>query len=290
MNTWLVTGGTGFIGTHIVNELIKTNKVYVCGPKRSTKGTWIAEDYRAIPNEILKECQYVSHQAAISDTMYDDEKNINLVNFSDAIYFFKKCANLGVKSIVYASSCSIYGDSDRQLQAETDEHKPLNFYAKSKSLLELELQKRNFSIDEMKITALRYSNVFGSGEWCKRRGVSMVSQLAKQLIETKNANLFTDGNQTRDFIPVREAVKANIEAINKDTLGVFNCGVGVAISFNDVVKTLAKLLNINDYTVSYFENFLKGKYQSHTQCNMEKFKKVFGFIPQVVEEDWKVVL
>lgn len=270
----LVTGGTGFIGNSLAAELLRLgHEVYCTGAEGENlaAGTCVGYDFDALdwtfgPIEVL------FHQAAITDTLVHDRAAMMGVNLDASLRLFHQAMNNGCRKIVYASSCAVYGDCTPPF-TEYGPTRPLNVYAESK--LQLDALSQNLSIPAV---GLRYSNVYGPGEFHKGHSASMVYQLTKQILEGRRPRLFEFGEQSRDFVYVKDVVRANLLAATSDALGVFNVGSGVATSFNDVVAAIGEALG-RPLEPEYFPNPHSDYYQNQTCCDLSRSREYLGYEP-----------
>lgn len=279
----LVTGASGMIGNNISNYLIKNGyQVYhTCTTNENVVGgICLDNDFANVDWRKVGKIDAVLHQAAITDTLITDRQRMMKINLHDSITLFKQAIEHGCKTIVYASSCAVYGDAPAPF-VEDGYKNPLNVYAESKLMLDkeaMELTKHGVNV-----VGLRYSNVYGPGEKHKLHSASMVYQLAQQIKKLNSIRLFEFGDQKRDFVYVDDVVMANMEALQGKVSGIFNCGSGIARSFNDIVAILNKLQKTN-IAPTYIKNPYEKAYQNLTECNMIKAKDQLGHTPRYTLE------
>lgn len=276
----LLTGSSGFIGKHILAELLVQ--------QRSVQ--MIPDPFRNVlfldPGPFV-----LIHQAANTDPQDKDRDGMLRVNWSDAIKLFELAIEAGCKKIVYASSAAVYGKGER-VQTETDPMRPLTPYAESKALLDVSagvLSRRT----GVPIVGLRYSNVFGPGENHKGKSASVVFQLVQQMKAGQRPKLFEHGEQRRDWVSVHDVVQANLLALECDQSGVFNVGSGRALTFNSVVKTINRVVYENklladliidpelELKPEYIPNPYAGTYQDLTQLNLTKSETFLKYEPKI---------
>jgi ADP-L-glycero-D-manno-heptose 6-epimerase len=160
---------------------------------------------------------------------------------------------------------------------------PENPYGFSKLMMDriaLNFMEEN---PHIKVVGLRYFNVYGPGESYKGKTASMVYQLYKQMKEGKRPRLFKWGEQKRDFVYVKDVIRANLLAMEKDVSGIFNVATGVARSFNEIVSILNQLLGTH-LEPDYFDcpyDF----YQNYTQADITKARELLGYEPQYSLEE-----
>lgn len=243
-----VTGGAGFIGSHLVDSLIELghevvvidNLVAGCQEFVSEKAKFYKVDIRDQEiREIFKEHKfdYVFHEAAqtmvdmsMKDPSYDCDVNLmGLINILEA------CRETGVKKIIMPSSAAVYGDLDTLPLQENMQGVPSSFYGLTKLTTEsyLELYRKNFGLAYI---CLRYSNVYGPRQGNGGEG-GVVSIFCKLIKEGRDLVIFGDGEQTRDFIYVEDVVNANLACLNSvETTGIFNVSTNTSLSVNELAK------------------------------------------------------
>lgn len=274
----LVTGATGLIGNNLSNYLVKNGyQVYhTCTANENVvSGICLGNDFANINWKDIGKIDAILHQAAITDTLITDRELMMKVNLLDSMKLFTQAIAHGCKIIVYASSCAVYGDAPAPF-VEDGHKNPLNVYAESKFQLDNEAMK--LVSKDVTVVGLRYSNVYGPGEKHKLHSASMVYQLAQQM-KQGYAKLFEFGDQKRDFVYVDDVVAANMEALRGTVSGIFNCGSGVARSFNDIVSILNKALK-TQVEPTYVKNPHEKFYQNLTECNMQKTLSQLGHKPR----------
>ena len=283
----LVTGGAGFIGSNLALEIQKrfpAARVTVIDDLRGSsfknligfKGDALAfnvaeKDWlHAVEDRPL---DVIFHLASITDTTILDEKKMMF----DNVEGFRNVLGLALEKkaeVVYASSAAVYGSQETPMKEE-DAGKPNNIYGFSKWTMD-QIAK-NYEGD-LKLTGLRYFNVFGPGEWFKGAAASMIYQLAKQMLVGKRPRIFKWGEQRRDFIYVKDAVAAALRAREAKRNTVLNVGTGKSSSFNEVIDALNEGLGTR-LEPDYFDNPYSF-YQDFTQADMSHTKREIGFEPQ----------
>jgi ADP-L-glycero-D-manno-heptose 6-epimerase len=275
----LITGGAGFIGSNLALTLQKDNSITVIDNLLSGntknlegfKGDSIIDD---ITNMNLlksfKDIDVIFHQAAITDTTVSDEKRMMEVNVGG----FRRLLDFALKKraiLVYASSAGVYGNGKCPMR-EDQELSPQNVYARSKLLMdEIAIKYK----DKIRIVGLRYFNVYGPREGYKKKAASMIYQLACQMKANKNPRIFKYGEQSRDFIYVKDVVDATIRAMKAKESGVVNVGTGVVTTFNRVIEILNEVLGTS-YEPEYFDNPYSF-YQDETRADTERAEGLLGF-------------
>jgi len=279
----LVTGGTGFIGSNIALELIKQgHDVLITGndSERQIKGVkkYLQPSFVGLNFDSIGKIDVLFHQAAINDTTNMDKTEMFRANVDSSKKLFEYVIKNGCKQIVYASSTAIYGDSPAPYKENKTLLNPLNPYAESKIALENVAKGFNKKYPHVVFVGLRYCNVYGPGENIKGKRATMIYQLAHQM-KLGNPKIFRDGEQKRDYIYVKDVVKANLLASRTKESCIVNCGYGKATTFNELIIILNRILGTN-IKPEYIDNPYVGKYQEYTECNMSLAKKITGFAPE----------
>lgn len=253
----LVTGGAGFIGSHIVDRLVEANmQVYILDNLSSGSigninpgAVFLKKDIRDKDLRQLFERErfdYVVHQAAqttvansLANPYYDCEVNVlGMVNVLEA------SRASGVKRIVFASSAAIYGDTQLLPIAEECKKQPASFYGASKLTGEgyLELYYRNFGLE---YAALRYANVYGERQVDSGEG-GVISIFTRKLLAGEPVTVYGDGSQTRDYIYVKDIAAANYEALfTVNANRSFNISTGRETSVNKLIKNMSRITRQN---------------------------------------------
>lgn len=283
----LVTGGTGFVGSNLVKELMTQGHelliTWFDAEQKipGFKGKVLHPSFIGIDWNAIGKVDILFHQAAINNTILLDENEMMRANYDSTVELFKYVIKQGCKKIVYASSTAIYGDVPAPYK-ENQKLNPLNPYAVSKIKVEQFAEKLAKKHKDVTFVGLRYCNVYGPGESHKGTRASMIYQLAQQML-TKNPRIFKWGEQKRDYIYVKDVVRANLLAAQAKESGVVNCGSGKATTFNDVIKLLNEVLGTKRKP-EYFDNPYIGRYQDYTECDMSLAKEKLGFVPEYNSE------
>ena len=261
---YVVTGGLGFIGSHIVRALAKRGEKVI-----------IVEDLQKCANKIanISDCAYavvdmidittffsnmlpilknsnvtgIFHEGACVNTKETDFKHMTLHNTEFTRALIETAITLSIK-IVYASSAAVYGTHSCFCETPTDE-RPANGYALSKLIIDnmVRALPKDQPLDKT-IVGLRYFNVYGSNEDHKGTMASMVHQIAKKMMHDDEVDLFKSYTQlgfSRDFVHVDDVVKVNMHFMFSDKTyrGVFNVGTGQDNSFESVAMFISKVLH-----------------------------------------------
>lgn len=293
MKNILVTGGAGFIGSNLVLSLQKKfphSQISVIDDFRSGhfshlagyRGDIIAADVSRL--DFGRQFQGVTfdavfHLASITDTTVRDQR----MQVHDNVEGFRRVLDFAAPHqtpVIYASSAATYGTGRTMMKEEMSPH-PANVYAFSKAQMDNLAQTYTARRLAGRIVGLRYFNVYGPRESHKKTRASMIYQLYCQMKAGKCPRVFADGRQKRDFVFIDDVVELTIRAAQSQSR-VYNCGSGVAFSFNEVIQTINRALD-TDLAPEYFENPYDF-YQSYTQAHMERAKKELGFAPMYPPE------
>ena len=282
----LVTGGAGFIGSNIAKGLVQAGHETVVVDDFSSAhwsnlveftGTVLTCDlFRDIARvSELGPFDVILHQASTTDTTVMDQKKV-MENNLEAFRKLMELAVIWESRVVWASSCSIYGQGPVPMQ-ESQKPDPLNVYAYSKLQME-RLAENVFPRLVRGVVGLRYSNVYGPGEDHKGKFASMIHQLAKQMRAGQRPRIFKQGQQKRDFVYITDILQANFKAMSSKVSGVFNAGAGDAWSFNEVVSQLNRVLKTN-LEPDYIDNPFSFT-QDCTQTDLTSIEEQLEFKPQ----------
>ncbi len=258
MSVWLITGGAGFIGCHIVEELVKRGeRVKVFDNFSSGKIENISDFKNKIEiikgdirnfNDIEKATRgvdYVLHQAAMRSVpkSVDDPLGANDNNITGTLNVLLASKKAGVKKVVYASSSSVYGDCKVFPQKETFLPSPISPYAVSKLAGEYYavMFSKTFSLPTV---SLRYFNVFGPKQPPESQYSAVIPKFIESALRRKPLEVHWDGKQSRDFTYVKNVVEANIMAAlsSKSDGKVYNVACGTTISLLEIIKIIEKTL------------------------------------------------
>jgi len=259
----LVTGGAGFIGSHIVDRLLDEGfKVRVLdnlstGEKKNLAQHQNKKSFQFIEGDIrnfdlvkktVKGVDAVFHEAALVSVTRSVENPLlsNEINVTGTVNLLKACVDAHVKRFVYASSCAVYGDTETLPNHENLAPKPLSPYAVEKLAAE-NYAKVFHNVYGLETVSLRYFNVYGPRQkYGPYSGV--ISIFINRLLENKPPIICGDGKQTRDFINVKDVVEANMLALSKrEAVGeVFNISTGEATAINKLTETIQKIMEKTD--------------------------------------------
>lgn len=291
---FVVTGGAGFIGSNIVAALNERGDERILivdelGQDEKWKNLvglryedYIdKDDFRAmLQYDRLADVDAVFHMGACSSTT---EKNAGFLadnNYRYTRELCEWCLQHDVR-FIYASSAATYGDGAlgySDADEVTPTLRPLNMYGYSKQMFDLWALRRGL-LD--RIAGLKYFNVYGPREDHKADMRSVINKAYEQILQTGEVKLFKsyrpeygDGEQVRDFVFVRDAVDVTLFFHDhRDVSGLFNCGMGVARTWNDLVRAVFAALG-REPKITYIDmpESLRAKYQYHTQADITKLR------------------
>ena len=258
MSTFLITGGAGFIGSSIAEELVKSGeKVIVLDnllegklenlASVMDKITFIKGDIRNEKDldKALKGVDFVLHQAALRSVPKSMTRPLeyNDVNVNGTLKLLKKASEHKVKRVVSASSSSVYGDRDTFPEKESDNVKPISPYAVTKLIGEYycKLFSASFGLETV---SLRYFNVFGPKQSLDNQYAVVIPKFITCILNNEKPPVHGDGKQERDFTFIDNVVKANIKAATAENVSgsVLNVACGVATSVIGIVDEVNEIL------------------------------------------------
>ena len=307
MSLYLVTGGAGFIGSNIVEELLRRNQKvrildnFSTGKRENiTRVKEILEseninnleklevvegDIRSyhIVREAIEGVDFILHQAALPSVprSVKDPLTSNEVNVVGTLNILNAAKEIKVKRIVYASSSSVYGDLEVLPKTEDMLPKPLSPYAVSKLAAEKYCQVFT-NLYGLETIVLRYFNVFGPRQDPNSQYSAVIPKFIKIIKEGKSPTVFGDGEQSRDFTYVSNVVDANLLACKKNTEElsgeVFNAAFGKRITINELLNSINDILKTNiqpNYTDPRPGDV------KHSLSNIGKIRQLLDYEPEV---------
>ena len=280
----LITGGLGFIGSHIANHLMDDNKVTIIdnlstGNIKNLKDEnhenlkIKIEDIRNINfDELTEDVDYIFHLAAMASVPLSVENPLecNEINVDATVNLLNSAVKNDVEKIVFSSSSAVYGENRNIPLKESEPFMPTSPYAATKASCELYLNTFYESYG-LKYTALRYFNVFGPNQHKNSQYAAVIPNFISSLLEGKQAEIYGDGEQTRDFIYVEDIVKANIAACKADYNGSINVASGKKITINQLYEIVKNTLG-SDLEPKYLPERLGDI--KHSLADVENLEKI----------------
>ena len=255
---YIVTGGAGFIGSHIVEALTGSNEVVVIDNFSSGKAenlslfhdsiTCIEGSIHNLPllKDAFNKADGIFHLGAIASVArsVDDPVATHETNLTGTLNVLLAARDCGVKKVIFSSSSAVYGDEPTLPKREDMTPVPLSPYAVSK--LAGEYYCSVFSgLFGVKTVSLRYFNVFGPRQDPQSEYAAVIPKFITRLLNHQAPLIFGDGKQTRDFVYVKDIVQANLLAMQSTKTGTFNIGSGESIDLNTLARTLAEIMDVS---------------------------------------------
>jgi UDP-N-acetylglucosamine 4-epimerase len=298
----LVTGGAGFIGSNLCEDLLKYGNKVVCFDNLSTGNvenlkefrdnknfSFIEGDIRSIEDchSAIEGIDIVLHQAALGSVprSLNDPVSTNNVNITGFLNILVAARDAKIKRFVYAASSSTYGDSTELPKIEENIGKPLSPYAVTKYVNELYAHVFGLNYG-MEIIGLRYFNVFGRRQSPSGAYAAVIPKFVELFINHQSPTVNGDGTNSRDFTYIDNVIQMNHLAAttqNKDAIGeVFNTAVGQRADLNQLVNKLKELLGnfdvqIPNTEVKYGPN--RNGDIPHSLASIDKAKTMLGYAP-----------
>mgnify|MGYP003968701443 FL=1 len=291
---FVITGGAGFIGSHIAKQLVNTgHNVTILdnlsnGKKKNV--TTIMDKIKFVNGDIrdfnllkntLKNTDGVFHQAALASVQesFVKEQEYRDVNVGGTENILKLAKEFNFK-VVYASSSSIYGNPEKIPIKESNQKNPINPYAITK--LDDESLAIKYAQMGVRVIGLRYFNVFGKGQSKEYAGV--LKLFLEKIRDGLPPKINGDGLQFRDFVYVEDVVNANIMSMNSNiNHEFFNVGTNTSITILDLAKSIIKSSGLDIEPI--FGPALEGDVQK-TIANIDLIKDKIGWKPTVFLEKW----
>lgn len=290
----LVTGGAGFIGSHIVDRLLSDGHSVVVIDDFSTGHRENLPDHHsqlkvvecdirdfAKLNENMKGVDWVFHKAAIASVpkTVEDPVGSQAVNYQGTLHVLESARKNQVKRVVFASSAALYGDEPTLPKVETMLPVVLSPYAVDKLASEYAcgMYSKLYGVETV---CLRYFNVFGPKQDPSSPYSGVISVFKDKLAQNITPVIYGDGEQTRDFVYVSDVVEANMKAITADGVSaqVFNVATSTQVSLNELLHMLCEI-NSTTFKVDYKDE-RKGDIK-YSFANIDKIKKFLN---------WKVTI
>jgi len=261
MKRYLVTGGAGFIGSHIAEELVERGHEvrivdnFLTGKRENIasfmdKIELIEGDIRdfSLCKRASDRVDFVLHQAALPSVprSIEDPLMTNEINVKGTLNLLIASRDAGVKKFVFASSSSVYGDDQRLPKKEGEEGAPLSPYAISKLVGEMYCQVFS-QIYSLSTVCLRYFNIFGPRQDPYSQYSAVIPNFINKMVKEESPTIFGDGEQSRDFTYVANVVEANKLAVEAEDVSgeILNIACGERTTVNSLVIEINQILKKN---------------------------------------------
>ncbi|MGO8989823.1 MAG: SDR family oxidoreductase [bacterium] len=292
----LVTGGAGFIGSNLTEELLKRGHVvrvlddFSTGKRENLIFDVKYPSLKVIEGDIrdLLTCQkavegmeYVFHQGALPSVQrsVEDPETSNAVNVGGTLNILLAARGKGVKRVIYASSSSVYGDTPTLPKHEEMATNPLSPYALQKYVGE-HYCRLFYQLYGLETISLRYFNIFGPKQDPNSLYSAVIPKFIDALVQERPPVIFGDGEQSRDFTYIENVVQANLLAMSAEHLHgeAINIACGKRISLNHLFNVLKEILGSKIFPL--YQESRKGDVK-HSLADIRKGKEIVGYEPTV---------
>jgi UDP-glucose 4-epimerase len=293
----LVTGGAGFIGSHIVDRLLSEGfevtvlDDFSSGQMQNVSHHVNVKEFHLVRGDVrdaslvkkvVEDVEAVFHEAALVDVALSVKEPFlfNDVNVVGTLNLLKACADSGVRRFVFASSAAVYGDSEPKMKREGMLPMPISPYGATK--LAAENYVRVFSeMYGLETVSLRYFNVYGPRQGIGSSYSGVITAFLGRLLNSQAPIIYGDGGQTRDFVNVDDVVSANMLALkSKDAVGkVFNIASGKALTINELAGILQRITE-KEFLKPVFTEPRAGDIR-YCLADISKAEGLLGFHPKV---------
>jgi UDP-N-acetylglucosamine 4-epimerase len=309
---WLVTGGAGFIGSHLTEALLSLGQEVIVldnfssgnqrnldlvtarVPLKNQSNLRVFHgdiEHVATCEEAMVGVDYVLHHAALGSVPWSIRDPIlaNRVNVNGFLNLLIAARDAKVKSFIYASSSAVYGDDSLAVKVESSIGVPLSPYAATKRINEV-YASGFVSTYGMNVVGLRYFNIFGPRQNPSGAYAAVIPKWIESLLKGKNVEIFGEGDTSRDFCYIDNVVQANLRAAFSTGLQgqVFNIGSGASTSLNELFSAIIERIQKRQTGLKNMVHALRptyGPYRSgdilHSSASIELASKDLGYAPTV---------
>jgi nucleoside-diphosphate-sugar epimerase len=295
---YLITGGAGFIGSHLVKHVLGAGGNVRVVDNLSTGSAKRLNQIRdsvelvtgdladnSVATEVVKEVDYVLHQAAVPSVQRSvvDPVGTNRSNVTATLNLLENSRKAGVRRFVYAASSSAYGDTAVLPKSEEMPSNPLSPYALQKLVGE-HYCKLYHELYGLETVSLRYFNVFGPGQDPYSEYSAVIPKFTTKLLAKEPITVYGDGEQSRDFTYIDNVIQANLLALRAPNAPgeVCNIGCGQRVSLNQLIQILEELLKVRAQ-VTYAP--AKPGDVRHSLADITKATRVLGYTPETEIEE-----
>jgi nucleoside-diphosphate-sugar epimerase len=295
---YLITGGAGFIGSHLVKRVLGTGGIVRVVDNLSTGSAERLSNIRdsvqlltgdladeSVAAEAVKGMDYVLHQAAVPSVQRSvvDAVGTNRSNVTATLNLLENCRKGGIRRFVYAASSSAYGDTEVLPKNEEMPTNPLSPYALQKWVGE-RYCKLYHELYGLETVSLRYFNVFGPGQDPYSEYSAVIPKFTTKLLAKEPITVYGDGEQSRDFTYIDNVIEANLLALGAPNAPgeVCNIGCGQRVSLNELIRILEELLGVRA-EVTYAP--AKAGDVRHSLADITKATRVLGYVPKMKIEE-----
>jgi UDP-glucose 4-epimerase len=297
-NLCLVTGGAGFIGSHIVRRLVADGAVVrvvddlATGRLERLEGLissieWTMGDLAdpRVSDSVAVGVDTVLHQAAIPSVQRSIQDPIatHRANVTATLNLLESSRKAGVRRFVYAASSSVYGDTEVLPKTEQMAANPLSPYALQKFVGE-RYCKLYYELYGLETVSLRYFNVFGPGQDPHSEYSAVIPKFISKLLANEPLTVYGDGEQSRDFTYVENVVDANLLAMTAPAVAgkVCNVGCGARITLNQLIEHLQAMIGVQA-TVKYVAPKIGDV--RHSLADISVARRILGYEPRILIEE-----
>jgi nucleoside-diphosphate-sugar epimerase len=295
---YLITGGAGFIGSHLVKHVLGAGGNVRVVDNLSTGSAKRLSQIRdsvqlvtgdladnSVAAEVVKDVDYVLHQAAVPSVQRSvvDPVGTNRSNVTATLNLLENSRKAGVRRFVYAASSSAYGDTEVLPKSEDMPANPLSPYALQKWVGE-RYCKLYHELYGLETVSLRYFNVFGPGQDPYSEYSAVVPKFTTKLLAKEPITVYGDGEQSRDFTYIDNVIQANLLALRAPNAPgeVCNIGCGQSVTLNQLIQILEELLKVRAQ-VTYAP--AKPGDVRHSLADITKATRVLGYVPETEVEE-----
>lgn len=294
MRTALVTGAAGFIGSHLVDGLLDQNyrvrglDNFQTGRRENLDAAWRSEDFAFVEGDIRDEA-VVERAVADVDAVFhlaadisvqgsiDQPSKTTAINCGGTAAVLEAARDAGVESFVFASSAAVYGSTTSLPVSEDDSLDPESPYALSKRYGE-QLAAQVAERTPMNCVSLRFFNAFGPRQDPDGEYAAVIPAFIDRMVDGQPPVIYGDGEQSRDFVHVRDLVSGLVAAAERSTSGIFNLGCGRRITINDLASRLNDVLGTE---LEPEHGPAREGEVRHSMADIARARKELGYDPSV---------